>query len=257
MAPTQPRTLEGKVAIVTGSTRGIGRSIALDLAARGAKVTITYTSDKSQSAAKELISEIKTSANSDAVAVQADLRDTASPRKIVDETVKAFGKDIDILVNNAAEFASVPLQDITLEHYDSILNLNLRAPLLMLQAVLPHLRRPGRIINLSSVGARGGYPGVSMYAASKGALEAMSRTWATELGGDGTTVNCVNPGPVQTEMFDAVDPEIVKPQLEATAVEKRVAKTEEIAEIVGFLAEGRSSWVSGQCIGASGGLQMY
>ncbi|KJY02380.1 3-ketoacyl-acyl carrier protein reductase [Zymoseptoria brevis] len=257
MAPTQPRTLEGKVAIVTGSTRGIGRSIALDLAARGAKVTITYTSDKSQSAAKELISEIKSSANSDAIAVQADLRDTASPKKIVDETVKAFGKDIDILVNNAAEFASVPLPEITLEHYDSILNLNLRAPLLMLQAVLPHLRRPGRIINLSSVGARGGYPGVSMYAASKGALEAMSRTWATELGGDGTTVNCVNPGPVQTEMFDAVDPEIVKPQLEATAVEKRVAKTEEIAEIVGFLAEGRSSWVSGQCIGASGGYQMY
>ena len=137
------------------------------------------------------------------------------------------------------------------------MHLNLRAPLFMLQAVLPHLRRPGRIVNISSVGARQGYPGTGTYAASKGALEAYTRNWAAELGKYGTTVNAVNPGPVQSEMLDQVDPEIVRPQKEATLVEQRVGLPEEIAEIVAFLAEGRSSWVSGQCISASGGYHCY
>lgn len=114
----------------------------------------------------------------------------------------------------------------------------------MVQAVLPHLRRPGRIINISSVGARAGYPSVGVYSASKAALEGFTRNWAAELGGDGTTVNAVNPGPVQSEMLDKVDPKIIAPQKEATAIQKRVGKAEEIAEIVAFLAEPRSSWVS-------------
>lgn len=144
----------------------------------------------------------------------------------------------------------------------------------MVQAVLPHLRRPGRIVNISSVGARAGYPGTGVYSASKAALEGFTRNWAAELGKDGTTVNAVNPGPVQSEMLDQVDPKIVAPQKEATAVEKRVGTPEEIAEIVAFLAEPRSSWVSwlspnvrnrsangvqvtGQCISSSGGYAMY
>lgn len=127
----------------------------------------------------------------------------------------------------------------------------------MLQAVLPHLRRPGRIVNISSVGAREGYPGIATYSASKAALEGFTRGWAAELGKDGTTVNAVNPGPVQSEMLDQVSREIVEPQMKATAIEKRVGKAEEIAEIVAFLAEPRSSWVTGQCISASGGFKMY
>lgn len=113
----------------------------------------------------------------------------------------------------------------------------------MLQAVLPHLRKPGRIINISSVGARAGYPGVGTYAASKGALEGFTRNWAAELGKDGTTVNAVNPGPITSEMLDQVDPEVVAPQKQATLVEQRVGRPEEVAHIVGFLAEPRSSWV--------------
>ena len=125
----------------------------------------------------------------------------------------------------------------------------------MVQAVLPHLRRPGRIINISSVGARGGYPGSGTYAASKGALESYTRAWAFELGEDGTTVNCVCPGPVKSEMLDQVDPSVVKPQLERTAVQQRVGTPEEIAEVVAFLAEPGGRWISGQCLSVSGGLR--
>ena len=120
----------------------------------------------------------------------------------------------------------------------------------MLQAVLPHLRRPGRIINISSVGARAGYAATGTYSASKAALEGYTRNWAAELGKDGTTVNAVNPGPVQSEMLDQVSPEIVEPQKRATFVEQRLGTPEEVAAIVAFLAEEGSSWVSGQCISA-------
>jgi 3-oxoacyl-[acyl-carrier protein] reductase len=114
----------------------------------------------------------------------------------------------------------------------------------MVQAVLPHLRRPGRIISISSVGSRAAYPGVGTYGASKAALEGYTRAWAAELGKDGTTANTVNPGPVQSEMLDQVSREIIEPQKKATPVQQRVGTPEEIAEIVAFLAEPRSSWVS-------------
>lgn len=115
----------------------------------------------------------------------------------------------------------------------------------------------GRIINIGSVGARGGYPSTGCYAASKAALEGFTRVWASELGGDGTTVNCVNPGPVASEMLDQVDPKIVEGQKAVTAVGKRLGTAEEVASIVSFLAEVRSSWMSGQCVSASGGYQFY
>lgn len=178
-------------------------------------------------------------------------------KKIVDETLGAFGPQIDILVNNAAVISDKLIADITPEHFDNVFHVNVRASLLMLQAVLPHLRRPGRIVNISSVGARHGYQSTGTYAASKAAIEGYTRNWAAELGKDGTTVNAVNPGPVQSEMLDQVDPAIVEPQKKATPVEQRTGTTEEIAEIVGFLVEPRSSWVTGQCISASGGYVQY
>jgi 3-oxoacyl-[acyl-carrier protein] reductase len=134
------------------------------------------------------------------------------------------------------------LEDITTAHFEQVFNLNVRAPLLMVQAVLPHLRRPGRIINIGSVGGRAGYRATGTYAASKAALEGYTRNWAIELGKDGTTVNCVNPGPVQSEMLDQVDERTVEAQRQATPVENRVGTAEEVAEIVAFLAEERSSW---------------
>ena len=220
-------------------------------------MAITYSSDRSKTSAEQIISKIQSEANSTAVGIQCDLRTVEAPKKIVDETIQAFGPHIDILVNNAAGISDKYLQDVTPEHFDAVFHLNVRAPLLMLQPVLPHLRRPGRIINFSSVAGRQGYPGTGTYASSKAAIEGYTRNWAVELGKDGTTVNAVNPGPVQTEMLDQVSPEIVEPQKKITPVEQRVGTVQEIAEIVAFLAEPRSSWVTGQCISASGGYHTY
>lgn len=244
-------------AIVTGASRGIGEAIAFDLASRGAKVTITYSSDSSKKGATALIARIESEATSSAIGVQCDLKSPDAPKRIVDATLKAFGPHIDVLVNNAGIVSGSYTQDITAQHFDDVFYTNVRAPLFMLQAVLPHLTRPGRIINISSVGSRQGFRGTGTYSASKAALEGYTRAWAAELGKDGTTVNAVNPGPVQSEMLDQVSRDIVEPQLKATFVEQRPGKAEEIAEIVAFLASPGGSWVSGQCISASGGWAQY
>ena len=225
-----------------GASRGICKAIALDLASRSAKVSITYSSDRSKIATDEIISEIKSQTGSDAIGIQCDLRIIEAPKQIVDSTVQAFGEHIDILVNNAAAISDRLLQDVTPEHFDDIFHLNVCAPLLMVQAVLPYLRLPGRIINISSVGAREGYRATGTYASSKAALEGYTRNWAVELGKDGTTVNAVSPGPVESEMFAQVSPEIIEPQKRATPIEQRVGTAQEIAETVAFLAEPRSSW---------------
>ena len=205
---------------------------------------------------EKLQSRIATEASSAAIAVQCDLGNPSSATKIVDETVKAF-QHVDIIVNNAGGMLAKPLQDITPEDFDQIFHLNARAPLLLIQAALPHLRRPGRIINLSSVGVRAHFAGLSAYQASKAAIEGFTRGWAMELGVDGTTVNCVAPGPVQSDMLDEVPEAIIRGQKEETCIERRVGTAQEVAEIVAFLAEERSSWVSGQTISASGGYATY
>ena len=218
---------------------------------------MTYSSDRSAESVKALSQRIASEAGGSAVGIQCDLREVSAPEKIVAETTRAFGPHIDILVNNAGAISDAKLGTVTPEHFDKIFHLNVRATLLMAQAVLPHLRRPGRIINLSSVGARAGLAGVGVYTSSKAAVEGLTRAWAAELGIDGTTVNAVNPGPVQSEMLEQVDPAMIEGQKSLTPVGKRVGTAQEIAEIVAFLAEERSSWVTGQCISASGGFAMY
>ncbi|KAL9088252.1 MAG: hypothetical protein Q9159_003164 [Coniocarpon cinnabarinum] len=275
MAP--PRTLERKVAVVTGASRGIGTTLAYDLASRGAKVAITYTSESSKAGIEEVTKRIASETASTSHIIQADLREPAAADKVVEETVKAFGF-VDILVNNAGLILTKTVHDVTPEDFDSIYHLNVRAPLLLVQKVWPHMRRPGRIINISSVGARANFPGTSVYASSKTALEGLTRCWASELGGDGTTVNAVGVGPVESvsilvednpaalmsfsdhiaqDMLAQVDPSIVDMQKATTPVKKRVGTAQDIADIVAFLAEERSRWVSGQCISASGGYACY
>jgi 3-oxoacyl-[acyl-carrier protein] reductase len=242
--------------IVTGGSRGIGACIAQDLASRGAKVTITYSSDRSRQPTNEIIKSIK-EIGGEAISIQSDLKTLEAPKQIVDATVQAFGPHIDILVNNAAVISGKRIAEITPGDFDELFYTNARAPLFMVQAVLPNLRRPGRIINISSVGARSAFEGTGLYSASKAALEGFTRNWAAELGGDGTTVNAVNPGPVQSEMLDQVAEEIKDLQFKTTPLEHRAGRVDEIAEIVAFLAEPRSSWVTGQCISASGGYHLY
>lgn len=127
----------------------------------------------------------------------------------------------------------------------------------MTQAVLPHLAPKSRIVNISSVGARAGFANLSLYTSSKAAMEGLTRSWAGELGGNGTTVNCVSPGPVQSEMLESIPKEIVKMQMDNTPVESRVGTMQEVSSVVGWLAGEESGWVSGQVINVSGGWSMY
>lgn len=149
------------------------------------------------------------------------------------------------------------LAEITLEDYQSVYDVNVRGVILMTQAVLPHLRPKSRVINISSVGGRAGFGELSLYTSSKAALEGFTRSWARELGKDGTTVNAVAPGPVKSEMLDSIPEEIVRMQMENTPVEKRVGSSEEVAKVVSWLAGEESSWVSGQVVNVSGGWSMY
>ncbi|PSN62660.1 dehydrogenase with different specificitie [Corynespora cassiicola Philippines] len=249
--------LAGKVAIVTGASRGIGAGLALELARRGAKVAIIYSSARSEPLAAKVASQISTLANgSQALIIQADLSQVESPEKIVSATRAAYGDKIDILVNNAGVLFDGALLEITAEDYARMFDVNVRGPLLLTKAVVPHLRAPGRIINMSSVGARCGFMKLALYSASKAALEGLTRGLATELGGDGHTVNAVEPGPVQSDMMDEAPQELVELQKRTTPVQQRIGTVDDIAGIVAWLCGEESRWISGQTISASGGYAM-
>ncbi|KAE8389518.1 hypothetical protein BDV23DRAFT_173094 [Aspergillus alliaceus] len=257
-ADPRPQTLAGKVAIVTGATRGIGAGLAEELARRGAKVLITYTSMSSESIADQLIEHIKSFKNgSSAAKVRTDLRQLSAAQTIVEASIQAFGPYIDILVNNAGIEVVRSLYDLTVEGYNLVYDLNVRAAIFLTQAVLPHLRAPGRIINIGSVAAREGFANLSLYCSSKASLEGLTRCWAAELGDALHTVNAVNPGPVQTAMLDNIPREVVEMQKSATPVEHRLGTIDDVAQIVAWLASEESRWVSGQSIAAAGGFAMY
>ncbi|KAJ4128803.1 hypothetical protein NW768_007322 [Fusarium equiseti] len=254
------QTLKGKVAIITGASRGLGAGFAYELARRGAKIVATYTSPSSEKLIEELSEKIASlDSPSQCIGVKSDLKEESSPAKVVREAVAAFGPQIDILVNNAGMEIVKPHTDITPSDFDSIFYLNVRAPLLLLQAVKPYLPSSGggRIINISSVGARCGFKNLSLYCASKAALEGLTRSWAAELGAEGHTVNAVNPGPVQSELLDNIPKEIVEMQKKQTPAGNRLGEVDDIAQIVAWLASEESRWITGQALSSSGGLEMY
>lgn len=222
------------------------------------QVAIAYTSTSSEQGADEIIREIEALDNgSKAIKIQADLRAPDAPARIVEETQTAFGSQIDILVNNAGTDFTKPFVETTSEDFAYVYHLNVRAVLLMCQAVIPHLGPSGRIINIGSVAARCGFQAASLYCSSKAAVESLSRVLAADLGPKGHTVNTVNPGPVQTDMLSRVPPEWVEMQKGQTPVENRLGTTDDIAQVVAFLAGGNSRWITGQTISASGGWAMY
>jgi 3-oxoacyl-[acyl-carrier protein] reductase len=194
--------------------------------------------------------------------VPGDISKVEDPEKIIGackEWRSRSGTElkIDILVNNAGVEVVKGLGSITTEDYNKVYDLNVRGTILMTQAVLPYLPPGGRIINISSVGSRAGFKDLSLYCSSKAAIEGLTRCWAAELGHNGTTVNAVNPGPVESEMLANIPKDIVEGQKKATPIENRLGTMEEVAAVVGWLAGSESRWVTGQTISASGGWAMY
>ncbi|PQE22003.1 gluconate 5-dehydrogenase protein [Rutstroemia sp. NJR-2017a BBW] len=250
--------LANKVAIVTGASRGIGAGIAFELGRLGASVAIIYTSATSSKSVDELVQRIQDLNNgARATGVRADLREPSAAQVIVEATLDSFGPGIDILVNNAGVELVKPMQHVTVADFSSVYDLNVRAPLLLTQAVLPYLRAPARIINLGSVGARAGFKNLSVYCSSKAALEGLTRCWAAELGAQGHTVNCVNPGPVQTQLMENIPKETIEMQKASTPIQNRIGTADDIAQVVAWLAGDGSRWVTGQVVSASGGWAMY
>ncbi|KZL84655.1 short chain oxidoreductase [Colletotrichum incanum] len=251
-------SLQGKVAIVTGAARGIGAGIVRALAKQGASVAFNYVSPSSEEAAIRLVKEVQ-ALGLRAACVRVDMASTEAPSVLLHATLKELQTErVDILVNNAGLGGNTPLEEVTIEEYDRLMTVNVRAVIFMTQAVLPHINRGGRIVNLSSISARGGYPTQSVYAASKAAVEGLTRVWATELGHKyGVTVNSVNPGPVDTDMYRAAGPvhlARMEEQNKKVPAEPRCGREQDIADIVVFLCEERSRWVTGDTICANGGM---
>jgi 3-oxoacyl-[acyl-carrier protein] reductase len=187
------------------------------------------------------------------------LRDPDSPKHIVRESINAFGSQIDILVNNAGINRETPIETLSQKDFSDMFDTNVRAAVFMTQAVIPYLsQKNARIINIGSTAARVGVPGISLYTASKLALEALSRSWAAELGDRGVTVNTIVPGSTQSDLLaSSADADDLKFEAERTPVERRIGTPNDIAQVVAWIASDESKWITGQCICASGGYRMY
>ncbi|KAH9211691.1 hypothetical protein DL95DRAFT_411845 [Leptodontidium sp. 2 PMI_412] len=252
------QSLKRKVAIVSGSSSGIGAAIAYELSSRGALVVVNYPHAKFQSEAQRIVDSFP----SLGTAIEADLSTTTGPGDLVNKSVHLFNK-VDILVNNAAIAVNLPFEEQTLEHWESLINLNGRGTFLLTQAVLPHLPKKedgggGRIVNIVSCSSRGPPPGQTIYAGTKGMVDSFTRCWAKELPPKyGCTVNSVSPGPTRTPGFADAGPEAMKllqPIINQTPCGPRMGEVDEVAFAVGFLCEERSRWVNGTHLSVAGGL---
>ena len=244
--------LAGKIALVTGSSRGIGRAIALDLAASGASVVVNYRQDAA--AADAVVEQIR-AAGGDAIAIQADVSEPEQAQGLVAATVGKFGR-IDILVNNAGTTRDGLLMRMSEADWDALMDTNVKSVFNCCKAVLrPMLRgkRGGRIINISSLAGIVGNAGQANYAASKAAIHGFSKSLAKEVGSREITVNVVAPGLVLTDLTDGL-PEKTLQSIKQTAPLGRVGKAEEVAHLVTFLASDRAAYITGEIIRVDGGL---
>jgi len=243
------KNLEGKVALVTGGSRGIGAAIAKRLASDGAKVAITYT--KGADAASSVVKEIER-AGGKAIAIQADAADAKASQAAVEKTFTTFGR-LDVLVNNAGTAIPKPFEEATLEEMDRVLDINIRGVYVATQAALKHMKSGGRVIMIgSAVGERVAAPGLVPYAGTKGAVKMFTQALAREIGVRGITVNNVQPGPIDTELNPAAG-EWAVPQKAATALD-RYGRVDEIANMVAFVAGPESSYITGANLTVDGGM---
>ncbi|KAF2466893.1 NAD(P)-binding protein [Lindgomyces ingoldianus] len=278
------RVLEGKVGIVTGASRGIGAAIARNLASKGCSLILNYTSDSSAKLTEDLAAELEAVHGVQAVPVQANMGSENGPNHIVEVAKNHFQHpktqkfQLDIIINNAGVAGNNTIENIDCEDFARQYNVNVRGPLLLVQAALPYLPhdRSGRIVNLSSVSSSLGYISQSIYGGTKAALESMTRTWSRELA-ERATVNAINPGPVATDMYWTTDELFVarnKPFIENTPLAAprkgidteeiyepstkaggRPAYSEEIAGVVGMLCMPEAGWTTGSVVCANGGMR--
>jgi 3-oxoacyl-[acyl-carrier protein] reductase len=245
--------LQGKVAVVTGASKGIGAGIAKALAAEGAAVVVNYASSK---AGAEAVVETIAKAGGKAVAVQGDVSKAKEAEGVVAAAVKAFGR-LDVLVNNAGVYDMKPLEAIDEEHYHRIFDTNVLGVLLATRAAAPHLGEGSSVINISSVVTSLNPPGSAVYTATKGAVDSITGVLANELGPRRIRVNAINPGIVETEGTHAAG--FIGSDFEAGAVAQtplgRTGQPGDIAGVAVFLASDDSRWLTGEKITASGGLR--
>lgn len=242
-------SLRGKVAIVTGASRGIGRGIAERLAKDGANVVVNYT--KNADEAKKVVAGIEANGGK-AVAVQADVSKVADVRRLFREAEQAFGR-LDILINNAGIFWAKPLADVTEEEYDDIFAVNAKGQFFAMQEAAKRIADGGRIVNISTGGTRLAFPGISAYGGTKSALEFFTKVAARELGARKITVNTVSPGYTETDMLS--DPNFRTIGIEASPL-KRLGTPKDIADVVAFIVSDEAGWVTGDTIQAGGGVVM-
>ena len=242
------KKLEGKIALITGGSRGIGAGIAKRLAADGASVAITYT--KGSDAAAAVVKEIERTGGK-AIAIQADATDAGAVNAAVEKTAATFGR-IDILVNNAGTAIPKPFEQTTLDDIDQMFNLNVRGAFVATQAALKHMKNGGRIIMIGScVGERMMTPGLVAYSATKGAIKMFTQGLSREVGGRGITVNNVQPGPIDTDLNPAAGDWAV-PQKANTAL-NRFGTVAEVAALVAFVAGPDASYITGANLTVDGG----
>lgn len=247
-------TLSGKVAIVTGASKGIGAGIARGLGEAGAAVVVNYAS--SRAGADRAVTEI-VSRGGKAVAVQADVSNPADVRRLYAETLAAFGPP-DIVINNAGVYLFNPLEAVTEDQFHRQFNTNVLGAILMIQESLKHFGPAGgSVINVSSVGSEKPFPGAVVYIATKAALDAVTRGLSVELAGRNIRVNTIAPGPVNTEGLHSAG--IAGSEMEAAMVAQtplgRIGQPDDVARLVTFLASEDAAWLTGERISISGGFR--
>ena len=242
-------SLKGKVAVVTGASRGIGRGIAERLAKDGATIVVNYT--KSAGEAEKVVSGIK-GKGGNAMAVQADVSKVEDVRRLIQETKKVYGR-LDILVNNAGIFWAKPILETTEEEYDQMFAVNAKGQFFALQEAAKHMAEGGRIVNISTGGTKRAFPGISAYGGSKSALEFFTKVAAKELGPKHITVNTVSPGYTETDMLS--DPQFRTTGIQASPL-GRLGTPADIAKVVAFIVSDDGGWITGDTIQAGGGVAM-